>query len=346
MSLVQQGECLIAAAWSLTVLVSIFVALRIYARLVLVSWFGLDDIAYMLAFVFFVVFSITVSIGAAYYGFGPVPRPEDDQVKARFWEGVGINLMTAGMILAKCSLGLFLLRIVQETWQKVSIWAVMLLLIATSLACCASYWLQCHPVGYIWDRRIKGGECNRYFIYLVYTVTSVCVFADFFFVVFPWAVLWKMNMNRRDKTLILGSLSLGIFAGAFGIKRTIGIGAIADSKFTKASVSAAIWSVAEIAVTMVCIGIPVCLPVFRMMLGKRASNDSNNNRAVRSPSSRNRQNELQGVQTSTMTGMARKMGITWTETVSPLEREERDNMFRLESGESQERMVGKDENRS
>ncbi|KAH7140375.1 hypothetical protein B0J13DRAFT_504558 [Dactylonectria estremocensis] len=337
----QHSEGIVVLAWSLTLLVSVFVALRIYARLVLVSWFGLDDMAYLLAFLFLILFNITFTISiAATQGQGQVPNP-DDVVKALFYDGLGINLMAVGMVLAKCSLGFFLLRIVQETRQKAAIWAVMLLLLATSIACCVSFWLQCRPVSYTWDRRIEGAVCNAFFRYCIIAVTSMCVFADFFFVVFPWIVLWKIKMNRRDKILILSSLSLGVFAGGFGVKRTIGVVLTNDAEYAKGTDTVATWSIAEIAVTMVCIGIPVCLPVFRMMLGKRVSNDSNNNNlAARYPSSRSRENELQGDQTSTMTGMARKMGIPWTETVFPLEGEERDDiMFQIESGESREQIV-------
>lgn len=45
------GLWAIAVMWSLTGVTFIFVALRVYARAIVVKWFGIDDHVYNLAFV-------------------------------------------------------------------------------------------------------------------------------------------------------------------------------------------------------------------------------------------------------------------------------------------------------
>lgn len=52
---------------------------------------------------------------------------------------------------------------------------------------------------------------------------------DFFLAIFPWFVLWELNMKRREKITVCLSLSLGIFAGVCGVIRTTGLGVLANS---------------------------------------------------------------------------------------------------------------------
>ena len=36
------------------------------------------------------------------------------------------------------------------------------------------------------------------------------VVADFFFAIFPWFVIWELNMKRKEKITVACGLSLGI----------------------------------------------------------------------------------------------------------------------------------------
>lgn len=51
MAMAGDGPWAVAVMWSLTVMVLIFVILRIYARAILVKAFGTDDYVFILAFV-------------------------------------------------------------------------------------------------------------------------------------------------------------------------------------------------------------------------------------------------------------------------------------------------------
>lgn len=33
---------------------------------------------------------------------------------------------------------------------------------------------------------------------------------DFFFALFPWLFIWRLQMNKREKLVILSSMSLGV----------------------------------------------------------------------------------------------------------------------------------------
>ena len=84
----------------------------------------------------------------------------DDLVKAVLFEAIGQTFAVVGMAVAKWSLGLFLLRLVNKIWHKVVIWIAMCSLMAASISVCFVFWLQCSPPAYLWDRRIDGGYCH------------------------------------------------------------------------------------------------------------------------------------------------------------------------------------------
>ncbi|RKK16516.1 hypothetical protein BFJ66_g15770 [Fusarium oxysporum f. sp. cepae] len=78
----------------------------------------------------------------------------------------------------------------------------------------------------------------------------------------------------KEKIIILSSLSLGVIARAFGIKRTLEVLKLKSPNHTKDPVGLIVWSAAEMTVTMICIGIPVCRPLYKKYLSKRSSRNS------------------------------------------------------------------------
>jgi hypothetical protein len=213
-----------------------------------------------------------------------------DIMHAVLYECISQTFAVIGMAVAKWSLGLFLLRLVKETWHKVAIWATLAMLMSASLLCLFFFWLQCSPA-YLWDRSIPGGVCElpqlgisiylgsercllwigSSFLVADELFLAACVFTDLFFAVFPWIFMWKLNMNQREKLVILSSMSLGLIAAAFGIKRTTEIPNLMTENYLKDSVGIIVWTAAEMAVTMICIGIPVCRPLYKDYIDRLTS---------------------------------------------------------------------------
>ncbi|KAI1772200.1 hypothetical protein F4818DRAFT_454079 [Hypoxylon cercidicola] len=233
MAMEGDGKMTVVTMWTLTAVTLVFVILRTYTRVVVVCSYGIDDHVYALAFVFLLLYTTFTTISAQ-YGFGQNMwdiKNEDDQVKAVLNEAIGQTFAVLGMAIAKWSLGLFILRIDNQRWQRVCIW--------------------CTPPAYLWDRRIEGGFCQvnatpvslllssqcsnleyvkpRTSLKLETLVT--CVLVDFFFAVFPWFLLWKLRMNRQEKILILTSMSFGVIAGACGIKRSLQVGGLSSPNY-------------------------------------------------------------------------------------------------------------------
>ncbi|KAH8683780.1 hypothetical protein BGZ61DRAFT_496109 [Ilyonectria robusta] len=275
MAMAGDGPWAVAVMWSLTVMVLIFVILRIYARMILVKAFGTDDFVFILAFVCLLLFTIFINISAM-YGFGQNTfdiHNAHNISKAVLFECISQTFNVLGMALAKWSLGLFLLRLVQQTWHKVAIWAALWFLMGASISCLLCFWFQCSPPAYLWDRTLLGGKCELNILPVSIILGATCILVDFFFAIFPWIFMWKLQMNQREKLVILGSMSLGSIAGVCGIKRATEIPGLLSKNYLKDSVGIIVWSAAEMAVTMVCIGIPVCRPLYKKYLGKWSSKD-------------------------------------------------------------------------
>jgi hypothetical protein len=198
--------------WIVTAVTFIFVILRAYTRIRVVQSYGVDDHVYNFAF-FLLVCYTTMTTVSAHYGFGQRVAEIgdlDDLANTILFEAIGQVFAVIGMAVAKWSLGLFLLRLVTQAWHKIAIWVTMGSLMAASISVCFVFWLQCTPPAYLYDRRIPGGYCHINTTPVSFTLCILCVIADFFFALFPWLFLWKLQMNQREKMVIAISLSLGL----------------------------------------------------------------------------------------------------------------------------------------
>lgn len=125
-----------AAMWTFVGLVTVFMALRIYTRVVCVASYGVDDHIYNLAYVFLLVFTIFTQLSAE-IGFGQtIEQLEGDMdviTQASLYECIGQGFAIVGMAIAKASMGFFLLRLVSVRWHQIAIWFAMALCMAASI---------------------------------------------------------------------------------------------------------------------------------------------------------------------------------------------------------------------
>ncbi|OHW95981.1 hypothetical protein CSPAE12_05368 [Colletotrichum incanum] len=270
------GPWAVAAMWSLTALVAVLCGVRLYTRIFVVKAVGNDDHVFNLAFMLLCFYTLFITI-SAHYGFGQNMKDIQDpnhQAMALLFEGIGQTFAVVGMAVAKWSLGLFLLRLVETRLHKWVVWMSMFCLLMASLSTCFVFWLQCSPPRYLWDRRTPGGYCPIDSTPVSLLLCVLCVLVDFLYAGLPWHFIWNLQMSRREKGTILTSLSLGVIAGACGIKRTLEVPSLSSHNYLKETVHLIVWSGAEIAVTMICIAIPVCRPLYKQCINKWTSRDA------------------------------------------------------------------------
>lgn len=182
--------------------------------------------------------------------------------KAILYSAIGQTILVIGTVLSKTSLALFLLRLVTTRRDKIAIWVPAFFLATGVVASLFVFWFSCQPTAYLWDRRLDG-ECTVDPGPISTYAGSWSVILDFWYAAFPWYLLWKLQMPQREKWIIASSMSLGVFAGACGIKRAIELQKLGSANYLKDIVGIIIWHAAEMCTTMACIGIPVCRPLYK-----------------------------------------------------------------------------------
>ncbi|KAI0535389.1 hypothetical protein GGR58DRAFT_479339 [Xylaria digitata] len=258
----------VAAMWALTGLTFIFLLFRLYTRLVILRVFSSDDHVFIVAFIFLLAMTAFYT-KAATLGFGQSNAEIGDEEKivaATLWEAIGQTFTILGTAIAKWSLGLFLLRLVTKKWQRVVIWTAMGSVMLASIIVVFLFWFHCRPIEYLWDRRIPGGYCPIDLIPASTVLNVATVLVDVLFAVLPWFFIWGLQINQHEKIVILASMSLGVFAAAAGIVRALEIDGLSSPNFLRDTVGLILWSAIEQTVTMVCICIPVCRPLFKTVI--------------------------------------------------------------------------------
>lgn len=117
---------------------------------------------------------------------------------------------------------------------------------------------------------------------------------DFFLAIFPWLVLWQLNMRKKEKITICISLSLGVIAGVCGIVRTTTLDALNDSTdylcktlvfqifcmpllifLSDACSDSVCWTFSELTLTIVCVTLPALRPLWKRVTGQSSSGYGN-----------------------------------------------------------------------
>ncbi|KAL3477959.1 hypothetical protein BJX99DRAFT_256929 [Aspergillus californicus] len=293
-----KGIRAVAAMWVMVFLSFILLPLRLYTRIYITKALGLDDFVFNLAWVFLLLYTIFLTIAGA-HGFGQpmTSLSMDSAVHAVYNEMVGQTFAVLGMAIAKLSLGIFLLRIVVKRWHRISIWVSMVSLSVVSVVTAIIFWTQRLPSRSIYDPRVPG-RANIEVTPFSILLGSWCAAVDFYFALLPWLFIWKLNMKFKDKMSIAISLSLGFIACICGIIRTIDLGGLAS----KDTVNLIIWSAVELAVTIICVGIPTIRPLYRTVTHGPSSGSSEGRYVKHNGSDRSSHFRMRDLKRGTLAG--------------------------------------------
>ncbi|KAI6362019.1 hypothetical protein MCOR25_006320 [Pyricularia grisea] len=279
------GMQLACAMWALTAMSLTLVALRLYTRIRIIKFVGAEDHMYAWTGLFLLLFTCSIQVGV-HYGLGRSfwSLGLDDSSNAIFWTYVANTFAITGNAMAKLSMGLFLLRVVQITWQRIALWVLIAITAGTSIALTIMLWNQTTPVKASWDPLRTPGTWNIQIQPLSVGLGVWSSACDFFFAIFPWLFIWSLRMPQREKLMLAGGMSLGVIAGVCGIVRTVVLSKLDVLNYTLNFVPYFGWAGAEIAVAMFCIGIPTLRPLYmKKRHGVTHETVSNRNRSGQAP---------------------------------------------------------------
>lgn len=103
----------------------------------------------------------------------------------------GQTVIGVAVWISKTALAFFLLRIFGACGGKTR-WTIILppaflgLFVTAGLL---AFWLECHPISYLWDRLNPDGVCGDSAVYLNLIAAVLSFFCDFIFAALPWWTL-------------------------------------------------------------------------------------------------------------------------------------------------------------
>jgi len=229
---------------------------------------------FLLGFTVFIQIAVNHGLGQNFWDLN-VAEGSD----AIFWTYVANSFAILGNALAKLSMGLFLLRVVQVRWHKMALWALVFITITTSSVLTVMLWNQSNPRRASWDPLRTPGTWNFHIQPLSVGLGVWSSACDFFFAIFPWLFIWSLRMPQREKIMLAGGMSLGVIAGGCGITRTVVLARIDVNNYTLNFVPYFAWAGAEIAVGMATVGIPTLRPLYLKTRGIPSTHERSQNNA-------------------------------------------------------------------
>lgn len=198
---------------------------------------------------------------AAINGYGRDDLTPAENATATYWRMVSQSFALTAVGTAKASVGFFLLRLAVVRWQRIFITAIMSTMAFLAFINVLFTWVACKPLAYAYDETI-GGTCFNT-IPTAVMMAGGTILVDLYFAILPWIFIWKLNIPRKEKFVIAGSMSLGVLAAAAGIIRVFAVKGVRD-----VPVAVIVWSQVEGALTLICVGIPVCRPLWTRYISK------------------------------------------------------------------------------
>ncbi|KAK3323009.1 hypothetical protein B0H66DRAFT_555653 [Apodospora peruviana] len=261
-----QGQRILITTWVLTGLSGLFLIVRLICKLKTKRRLWWDDHVLVLSWLMLLTSIILVTISVS-KGLGRHVYAVDPENFSTL--GLVGNLTGTFSILAatwsKTSFALTLLRLMQGK-MKVLLWAIIATVNMFMGLNALFMWIRCSPPLKTWNPYVPG-TCWGPHVYTNYGMFAAGYSAamDFVLALLPWKIIWKLQMKRKEKVGVAMAMSMGIFAGATAIVKTIEIPTLASADFTYVSAGLVYWGAAESAVTIIAASIPVLRTLFRDM---------------------------------------------------------------------------------
>ncbi|KAG8354018.1 hypothetical protein FVEN_g8237 [Fusarium venenatum] len=255
---VSLGATIIIVSVSLTLLSGIFLALRLYCKIVRHRRFWYDDHFLIAAWICLLI-STGLTIFDVSLGFGKdISKVNPANVPTIALTGTIYGLFAClSVAWSKTSFALTLLRL-EDGWKYWFLWFLIITMnIIMNLVIVFSF-VKCAPARKVWHSNLPGTCWNP----LVATYYNVFAGAysgliDLILCILAWVIIWKLSMRTREKIGVGVALTFGIFAAAAAGAKCVGMLGLSSQNRTLARVGIFIWSTVEIAVTIMAASIPI-----------------------------------------------------------------------------------------
>ena len=112
----------------------------------------------------------------------------------------------------KASIAVMLLRLTTERTHRLIIWITIIITEVYALFFFFLFILQCQPSSYFWTQWAGGkGKCINPMITVnsTYAYSAITCAGDWIFAILPFFLVWKLQMEKRQKYLVALILAMG-----------------------------------------------------------------------------------------------------------------------------------------
>ncbi|KAF1916615.1 hypothetical protein BDU57DRAFT_238510 [Ampelomyces quisqualis] len=212
---------------------AVVVLLRCYVRIAMLKTFGADDYVMGFAMILnaatFVCFKLRTDYGLGRHIVVLYMNPTN-VLKFMKVQYVQALIMMVGISTVKMSIALTLLRLAnQKTYSRI-LWGALIFIVLMTLGCGGSLVWQCLPVAAAWDYSLRPppfgtGNARCYntdvFKSLGLMNSILNILTDVLFALLPVPLIWQLQLNMRTKISLIAILSLGWFACAAAIAKSV-----------------------------------------------------------------------------------------------------------------------------
>lgn len=126
-----------------------------------------------------------------------------------------------GISFAKTSFCLTLLRLAVQRWHKFLIWGCIISVNLFMWPCGITFFVGCTPMAKKWDDTIPGHCIDAMpVVYFAVFAGVWSAMTDFVLAVFPWFLVWNLQMRLHEKIGVCVCMSMGVLSGVFAIVKS------------------------------------------------------------------------------------------------------------------------------
>lgn len=207
------GPRLNAVIWTLTAVSAIFLALRLYCRIIMAKVLWWDDWFLSAAWIAIFVESIIVSVAIG-MGFGrhswDVPF-DDLPALFKVFSPAG-TLAVCASVWSKTSFALTILKLTTG-WLRKLIWALIISMNVFMGVTALIHYIRCWPLEKLFDlTNTVPGTCWPIDVIIHYDIFSAVYSGamDIVLALLPWKLIWNLQMQKKEKLAVAFAMSMGV----------------------------------------------------------------------------------------------------------------------------------------
>ncbi|KAJ5116273.1 hypothetical protein N7456_000621 [Penicillium angulare] len=264
------GTGLLITCWTLTGVAVLVIFLRLIAKNKIGN-LNIDDAVMVFALITLIIGDGLVTAGV-HYGLGRHASILDHgpEVKAVMYYCISQSFGIVASTIGRMAFIMFLARLFpSSSVTRTVLWALFAIQPIVNIIAIFLMFLQCHgEIPPLFDFTLPQDNCMPLSVQINYAYFQGCfnTVSDLFLAAFPTYIFWSLKLRLRVKVALLCLLSLGIFAMAASIVKTVELNTIAHTEDpTVDQVLLLRWVYIEATIVLITSSIPCLRPLFVAM---------------------------------------------------------------------------------